>query len=126
MKSSSTTKVVYMVQAAIATQNSVEWDPWFDLPDHRPSTDEYDAVGKVELFHYVMEHGEYPEQYQQDVIRKYGEVFMQAMMDAYSAVIESQRRDGHKMRTRVVKRTIVSTDEEIDKPMLVKYGKAKT
>jgi len=118
-KTETTTTVVFVVQSSIAI--GIEWQPWTDMPGDW-SEDSYDAIGKAEIFHHFMEHGDYPEQYRNDPIVQ---LLTPVMQEIHKGVLADQKRTKHKFRTRVVKRTIVSTvtDEEIDKAMIVKHGR---
>lgn len=117
-KSETFTIVVHVGQSSFS--NGIEWESWSDLPGDGDE-DVYATMGKVELFHHFMMHGVYPEAYMQDPLVQ---LIMPQMQAIRRAVIAARAKDGIKLRTRIVRRTIVSTvtDEEVDKPMLVKNG----
>lgn len=112
--------VLYVSQASLA--DSAEWGPWADMIGPGSGSDDlYAAIHKVELYHYFMQHGAYPEPFHSTAEAA---TFLPLMRAARNAIVAARKSDGIKIRTRIVKRTVllVVTDEEVDRPVIIKHG----
>ena len=111
-------EIFYVVQSALS--DGLEWQPWEDmLGPGTASTDLMGAIHKAELYHHFMLHGSYPEPYNTKAAEA-GELMVVQIVR--NAVIAAQGLRQFKVRTRIVKRTVTTVDEEADGPMILKHG----
>lgn len=116
------TAVEFIVQ--LQTSEGIECGPWHDLPGQ--CDDLLEAVDKMEMHHYLMEHGTYPDAYMEKIKAS---PTMLALFDFAQSmrrqILADRKRDGGKSRMRIVQRSYVVhiTEEVVDPPTSVKYGK---
>lgn len=120
------TEVYFLAQ--IRGSNGLEWGAWRDItedPDWVHNTFD-EALVHLECYLYFTKHGGYPAAYM-DRIRN-GGLLAQLNFESAKAQrkhIMDNRQFGTKTQLRIVKRTLLITDEVVEDPATVLYGEEK-
>jgi len=121
------TEVYFLAQ--IRGSNGIEWGAWRDItedPDWVHNTLD-EALVHLECYLHFTKHGVYPAAYM-EILHNKGSLL--AMLNYESAKMQREhiiknKEFGTKTQLRIVKRTLVITDEVVEVPATVSYGEEK-